>query len=324
MFLIGVLAISGVGYAGIGLSGYYSKDLILAHAGAFADLAIHLGHSRAYLLLFTIPVVVAYLTPFYMMRCWMMTFWGKPRQPQLYDNAREMPVMWGPLVVLAILAALSGRVMSIRELLEGSLLENNTYCRQFDPAFAGFDTVWVEPVTDDKSASVDVQSVAQVSLDTGHHMVDRRMGPWGFSIGLLLAILVYARGLGLASFFLKIPPWRWIRNWLYERMYFDELYFGVFVASVSFAAEVIGWFDDVVLDNIVNGAATIVRKSAVVIGAIDDRWVDGAVTGTASFAGQMGDAARAPQTGRIRGYVTVLLATAAIVIAVAVIVALSK
>jgi len=58
MFLIGVLAISGAGYGRIGLAGYYSKDLILTHAGAFADLAIRFGHSRGYLLLFVIPIVV--------------------------------------------------------------------------------------------------------------------------------------------------------------------------------------------------------------------------------------------------------------------------
>jgi NADH:ubiquinone oxidoreductase subunit 5 (subunit L)/multisubunit Na+/H+ antiporter MnhA subunit len=252
-----------------------------------------------------------------MMRCWMMTFWGKPRQPELYDNAIETPVMWGPLVVLAILAALSGSVMSIQELLQGSVQENNTYCRQFDPTFTGFDSIWSDPQAED------VPTESQISLTHGHEMVDRQLGSWGFSIGIVLAVVVYGRGLGFASFMLKIPPWRWVRNWLYERMYFDELYFGVFVATVTISSEAIAWLDDVVIDGIVNNTAVAVRRLAKLAGSVDEHLIDGAVTGAASFAGQIGDVARAPQTGRIRGYVTVMLATAVLAVAIAVIVALS-
>jgi hypothetical protein len=57
---------------------------------------------------------------------------------------------------------------------------------------------------------------------------------------------------------------------------------------------------------------------------MDDRLIDGAVTGAANFAGQMGDVARAPQTGRIRGYVTLMLGALVLAVVVAVIVALSK
>jgi len=220
--------------------------------------------------------------------------------------------------MLVILAALSGRGMSIQELLEGSVQENNAYCRQYDPSFAGFNSVWADALPED------VPTFGQISLRHGRQMVDRDLGPWGFTVGVVLAFVVYCRGLGFASFLLKIPPWRWVRNWLYERMYFDELYFGVFVSTVSLLSEAIGWLDEVVMDGMVNGAAGTVRKLAVLAGAVDDRWVDGAVTGAASLAGQVGEVARAPQTGRIRGYVTVMVAAAALVVAVAVIVALSR
>jgi NADH-quinone oxidoreductase subunit L len=326
-FLIGVLAISGVGFGRVGLSGFYSKDLILSHAGAFADLAIHLGHSHAYLLLFTIPLTVSYLTPFYMMRCWMMTFWGEPRQPELYANARETPVMWGPLVVLAILAVLSGRVLSIQELLEGSVQENNAFCRQYDPNFNGFDSIWPDALPEDKGVDsrgqIDVPTLSQLSEVRGHDKAGREFGWWGFTIGLVLAVAVYYRGLGVAEFLLKIPPLRLLRTWLYERMYFDELYFGVFVATVTVAADFAGWMDRVVIDGAVNASAQLMRRSALLASAIDHHLVDGAVDGVATFTQHMGVAARAPQTGRIRGYVTILLAAMAVAVAVAVIVALS-
>jgi NADH-quinone oxidoreductase subunit L len=321
MFLIGVLAISGVGFGKIGLSGYYSKDLILSHAGAFADLAIHQNHSHLYMLLFTVPVVVSYLTPFYMMRCWMMTFWGKARQPELYENARETPVMWGPLVVLAILAAISGKVMSVQELLEGSIQENNSYCKQIDPTFTGFDSAWPDAPPEDRAG--EPATASQLALVHGQDMVDRDLGWRGFTIGILLAVAIYYFGLGIADRLLKIPPVRWVRIWLYERMYFDELYFGVFVAAVTFAAFIAEWIDGVI-DSVVNGCGAVVRKSAVFAASFDQRFVDGAVTGTATLAGQLGEVARAPQTGRIRGYVTVMIGAAAVAIAIVVIVALSK
>ena len=77
------------------------------------------------------------------------------------------------------------------------------------------------------------------------------------------------------------------------------------------------WVDEKIIDRLVNGLPMLARRIARGIGWIDDQWVDGAVIGVAGLAGQMGDAARAPQTGRIRGYVTVLVGAAALAIVAA-------
>ena len=180
-FGVGVLAIAGVGFGGIGFSGYYSKDMILGHAGAFAAGALHGGHSRAYLLLFALPAVAAYLTPFYMTRCWTLAFWGRPRNLRLHAGAREAPVMWGPLIVLAVLAIISGRLLSVREMLEGAVQEDTAYCRQFDGNFAGFQTAW-SPDT----------------VATGAGWAEQYVGWKGFTIGIVAAFAIYANGLGVA------------------------------------------------------------------------------------------------------------------------------
>src|SRR5687767_2956455 len=70
-FAIAVLAIAGTPF----LSAYYSKDMILAHAGGFAKLGMEQG-SGWYTLFFWIPSIIAVVTAFYMTRCWMLTFWG--------------------------------------------------------------------------------------------------------------------------------------------------------------------------------------------------------------------------------------------------------
>ena len=52
--------------------------------------------------MFYMALFTAYVTPFYMMRCWWMTFMGKPRDEHVHEHAHEVPLMYVPLVVLAV------------------------------------------------------------------------------------------------------------------------------------------------------------------------------------------------------------------------------
>ncbi len=320
-FAVGVFALSGVGLGGFGFSGYYSKDMILGHAGAFASLAVRKGHPRAYWLLFAVPALVAYLTPFYMTRCWTLAFWGRPRNLRLHAGARETPIMWGPLIVLAMLAVISGRFMNVQEMLEGAVKEDTAYCRQFDPAFAGFDTAWAASPAD---ATPDRVTAAEAADAEGHAMTDAWVGWKGYAVGIVLAFAIYANGLGVARMALRFPPFKWTRAWLYHRMFFDELYFAVVVSSVRATSAVAGWFDRVVIDTVVTGTATAVRGLANVAGTADHRVVDGAVNGVTSLALDLGKAVRAPQAGRVRVYVTGLAVFVVTAVAAVVAFALSR
>ena len=305
-FAVGGLALAGVGFGRFGLSGYFSKDLILAHAGAFASLAARSGKHPAYWLLFALPAAVAYVTPFYMTRCWTLAFWGRPRNLRLHAGAREAPVMWGPLIALAVLAIISGRLMNVTEMIDGAMVEDTALCRQIDPAFAGFDTAWAPS--------------AEAATD-GASLLHKWVGWKGFTLGTLAAFAIYAGGLGVARTALKVPPLRWVRGWLFHRMFFDELYFATVVAAVRAAAAVAGWFDRVVLDTVVTAVAPLARGAATVIGTVDRRVVDGAVGGVAALAADVGAAVRQPQSGRARVYVTGLAAAvvAAVVATVAIV-----
>ena len=91
-FTIGVAAIAGVPF----LSGFYSKDAIL-HLAQEKNMAV-----------FSILVVTAVLTSFYMFRMWKLVFLGTPRSEEASHAHEGGLTLTLPLVVLAILAVLAG------------------------------------------------------------------------------------------------------------------------------------------------------------------------------------------------------------------------
>ncbi len=189
-------------------------------------------------------------------------------------------------------------------MLDGAVPEDTAYCRQFDPAFAGFDTAW-SPTT----AAV------------GAGWAETYVGWKGFTVGIVLAFAVYANGLGVARMLMRFPPLRLLRAWLYHRMFFDELYFAVVVSAVRAASAVAGWFDRVVIDTVVTPRRRPSAGWPSAAGAADRRVVDGAVGGVAALAVDLGVAARLPQTGRVRVYVAALAAAVVAAVAAAVVVA---
>ena len=77
-------------------SGFFSKEQILE--AAYEKQPI----------LFWIAALVAVLTPFYMTRLFVVAFLGKPKSENA-DHAHEVgPLMFGPLIVLAILGLIAG------------------------------------------------------------------------------------------------------------------------------------------------------------------------------------------------------------------------
>lgn len=91
-FAIGTGALIAVPFI---TSGFYSKEEILA--SAYADNK----------LLFGISVFVAMLTSFYMTRAFVVAFLGKPKGHGAEDAREVGPLMFVPLVILALMAIIS-------------------------------------------------------------------------------------------------------------------------------------------------------------------------------------------------------------------------
>jgi NADH-quinone oxidoreductase subunit L len=325
-FFIAVLAIAGTPF----LSGFFSKDMILAHAGAFASGASAKGSAWNWAF-FILPTIIAYVTAFYMMRCWMLTFWGRPRNQHLYEHARERPVMYVPLVFLAFFSIISGypKAMGVEELLVNSTREATAMVRLDQrklgqaPTFAGFEHAWRPhaPAVESGEAPHGSATARAQAHERGEHLVHTWVFP-AFLVGIGLAFVMYMRGYAVANALMKFAPVRWIHAWLYRRMFFDELYNSVIVGVTVATSYMIGWFDRFVVDGLVNLVPWCTRRLSGLVGLNDKVVVDGAVDGLADAAHALGAAVRAPQTGRIRLYVTVLAAMVALGLSAAIVVAL--
>ncbi|HEY8394376.1 MAG TPA: NADH-quinone oxidoreductase subunit L [Thermaerobacter sp.] len=222
-FAIGMLALSGIWP----FSGFYSKDEILLAA----------YHSQ-YPALFWAGAVTAGLTAFYMTRALILTFFGRPRDPERYEHAHEGgPELTWPLILLAI------------------------------PAFAaGFlaPTLFKAPV----------HEFITFGEHVGGHEPESLVVLVGtlFAVGGILAgIVVY--GLGWISTrtlraALEMPYYvlreKWFFDWAYER---------VVLGGSMLLARVVAGIDRLVVDGLVNGVARVV----VWLGDVTRRWSTGLV-----------------------------------------------
>ncbi len=96
-FLIGSMAMAGV----VPLSGFFAKDEILVMLREYSGIV------PLILILASVP-----LTAMYMMRIYMLTFLGEPKDHHAYDHAHESPpIMSYPLVLLAGITLVAGFVV---------------------------------------------------------------------------------------------------------------------------------------------------------------------------------------------------------------------
>jgi NADH-quinone oxidoreductase subunit L len=93
LFLIATLAISGI----YPLAGFFSKDEILA-------AALHSGHT----IVFSVGLLVAGMTAFYMFRIYFVTFWGEPKSEHAKHPHESPWVMLAPMVFLGVLSIVAG------------------------------------------------------------------------------------------------------------------------------------------------------------------------------------------------------------------------
>jgi NADH-quinone oxidoreductase subunit L len=222
--------------------------------------------------LFIEPIIIAYVTPFYMMRAWWLTFMGKPRDHHVHEHAHESPLMYIPLVVLA------GGTIFASYWLFRPMVEHAAPAGFLVPSING--------------------------EELGHHLhksLAFLVGP-AFVIGFAVAIVIYRKGTGLAEAIAsRLKP---LHALLEHKFYFDEIYGWLLVGGLHLIKQVSYAFDQYVVDALVNLSAAVTERLSRFSGDdLDGGIVDGAVNAVGEGTWRLGGLVRTPQVGRIRNYI---------------------
>ena len=277
-FVVFTLAISGVPLT----SGFLSKDEILAGTLAFAGLT---GHA----LIPVIGFLVAGLTAFYMFRVVILTFLGEPADAGRMEHVHESPaVMTIPLVILAALSLCF--VFSLNPVdASGSWI-----ARAVERPATVVPSVLAGPGAQEFEEGV-----------RHFHWTAMALSLTVAGMGILAAFMTYSwKKINADAIEAALRP---VHTFLLNKWYFDELYNGVLVRGLLGATVVLRWFDNTVVDGIVNGAGLVTRGVSFVSGRFDHYVIDGLVNLTAWVSGAFGLLFRKTQTGRVQTYVVLAL-----------------
>jgi NADH-quinone oxidoreductase subunit L len=236
-FLIGTMAIAGFPL----LSGFYSKDEILAHA---------VMHNPA---LFGILMLSVAMTAIYMFRLYLLVFHGEFRgTEETKHHLHESPLnMTLPLMVLAVLSIVGGALN-----LPGVILKSGTH--------------WMSHYLEHNTQGLEL-------IKTHHLENSQAMLLMGGAVVMTLIILfgsfvVYVKKGSLAKRDEDLKGWELVSN---KKLYFDEIYNALFVKPLEWLSVKLHQFVELfVLNKTIFGITSLIDKS----GQLVRKWQTGIVS----------------------------------------------
>jgi NADH-quinone oxidoreductase subunit L len=129
---------------------------------------------------------------------------------------------------------------------------------------------------------------------------------------MMLSLVVAGLGIGIAFLTYsakKIDAEKVAQNlapahrFLVNKWYFDELYGWLAVGGTLGLTKVLRWFDETIIDGVVNGSGWLTKLTSTVSGWFDTWVIDGAVNAIAYLSGFGGLVLRKVQTGKVQTYV---------------------
>jgi NADH-quinone oxidoreductase subunit L len=222
--LIGTIAIAGIPP----LSGFFSKDEILAHTFAANPVLWSLG------------LLTAFFTAFYMFRMLFLTFFGKFRgTAHQAEHLHESPLsMTLPLIVLAVLSAVGG-LLNVPAALGGSHALQNFLAPVFADSVSHTGAFHLDHSTE--YALMAISAVAAIA-----------MAIFAYNKYVKRAVLPYAEGE-------KLPP---LTKLSYRKFYIDEIYHALVTKPLdSFSVFFHKVVDRLMIDGFVNGVGKVTGES---------------------------------------------------------------
>ena len=243
---VGWLAISGIPM----FSGFFSKDEILWQVWSSNSLPPGLNKT-----LWFLSAATALLTAVYMTRLMVLTFWGKERFKVAHDDAHghhdkdshaihpheSPPVMWVPLVVLAVLSLVGGYV-------------------GISAAWGGANHIehFLAPVLA-KAAPVAEAAHGAVTTTASHATVEAHHDVTTERIFTGISVVVAFLGIFLGWQMFTAKPLRKMPRLLENKYYVDEFYDAAFVTPIQGVSRNFLWriLDVQIIDGAINGIARL-------------------------------------------------------------------
>ncbi|MDY7101935.1 MAG: NADH-quinone oxidoreductase subunit L [Actinomycetota bacterium] len=290
-------AIASVALAGIPpLAGFWSKDEILAGTGSFPGT----DGNGTYHAMLIMGGITALLTAAYMTRCVYLTFFGEYRgHAHPHESGPRLVV---PLWILAGLAVVVGFLN-----LPGDIADSiGAPAHKFED--------WVEP-----AGAAYFPPIGHASFSFPLAAISTLLALSGVAVGYWYYFVKVDR---LGNNATELPNGLTSRSRLAKlgytilenKYYLDWLYTTVIVGFVKGPlARATNRFNQVALDGIVNGVATVSRRAAYYLyNYFDQLVVDGIVNGSGSGAEESGQVLRKIQTGRVQQYAALMFAGATV------------
>ncbi|MBP7929389.1 MAG: NADH-quinone oxidoreductase subunit L [Acidimicrobiia bacterium] len=134
-------------------------------------------------------------------------------------------------------------------------------------------------------------------------------------VGIALAVWIWYLGTAPKGVIARSAFLRWVVHVIDEKFYFDWIAQNLVVKPIKGPiARACYWFNQNVIDGIVNGVGTLFGRGLSTAASFFDRNViDGAVNGSAAAVGASGDALRKAQDGHIQRYALFLFASVGLI-----------
>ncbi|MDP3830097.1 MAG: proton-conducting transporter membrane subunit, partial [Ignavibacteriaceae bacterium] len=294
-FVLFSIAIAGVPLT----SGFLSKDGILAGTYAF-------GLLTGQWIFAIVGFLVAMMTAFYMFRLVILTFHGEPRDPHKFEHAHESPLLMTiPLIILASLSVFVFYTANPVDAEGGWFLSKWVKTPEtVVPQSARYSFMVSDAETITHQEKV-VHSISYSEALHHAHMPAIFLSLFLAGLGILTAFLFYQwKKLNADKLVANIKP---LYNFSYNKWYIDELYEATFLAFTMGLSNLLAWFDQKIVDGIVNGTATVTRFFSRFIGGFDTIVVDGLVNLFAYMSGMLGLILRKLQLGKVQAYIVLVI-----------------
>jgi NADH-quinone oxidoreductase subunit L len=327
-FIAATLALTGIPL----FSGFLSKDEILASVNAYSSLQQGIAVALPY-----IGFGVAFLTAVYMGKIVFTVFFGEPRWTELNDHVKESPLMMvAPLILLAGLSVWiwyglnpvnPAKSWFIAKYVKtpGQIIPQSAAPRYVakakeiaPPAEVAQDIAVEQAEFEEELKAVEpkdaqVSTVAQPLMphqqalqnQTRHVALSSAAMSFGAALlGLLFAWLVYHKPQASDALARGLSP---LHAFSRRKWFFDELYEFLFVDTILLFSRMLAWFDDNVIDRVVNMTSKITMIAAKISGWFDKYVVDGVVNLMGGISQFFGLLLRTVQGGRVQTYIAMTL-----------------